>query len=209
MWIAGTAHPRDPGLFPGPPGVARTRIYLLDNGFHTDLVLPRRSVMARPGAFARAASVATSQPWIVVGWGDEGFYTRTGLTAGRTLDGLRALFWPGNPSVVRLEGLPRPPDQVYVASAVKPIWVTDAGLAPMEARVDRSLALGADGRLLPGPASGERDVAFFRSRESFSVLHVCNHWTSDLLHAAGLPTTPVLDTTPAGLKLDLAIRAGL
>ena len=51
------------------------------------------------------------------------------------------------------------------------------------------------------------DTAFFRSVEPFSLIHLCNHWTAELLNAAGLPTTPVLDTIPAGLRLDLRMRA--
>ena len=48
---------------------------------------------------------------------------------------------------------------------------------------------------------------FFVSGEGFSLVHLCNHWEAELLHAAGLPTTPVLDTLPAGLVLDLKLRS--
>jgi hypothetical protein len=124
-------------------------------------------------------------------------------------DALRALFWPGNPSVVRIGGLPRAPDLVYVKSAVQPIVISRAGLDRLEARADSSLRVGADGRPVPGPRADDADTAFFRSREHFSALHICNHWTSDLLNAAGLPTSPVVDTIPAGLRLDLKVRAGI
>jgi hypothetical protein len=59
------------------------------------------------------------------------------------------------------------------------------------------------------PSQHDPGEAFFRSREDFSLVHLCNHWTAELLSAAGLPTTPVLDTLPAGLRLDLRLRAGL
>ena len=55
-------------------------------------------------------------------------------------------------------------------------------------------------------AAGE---AFFKSSEGFSLAHLCNHWTAGLLVAAGLPMTPVLDTLPAGLRLDLRLRSGV
>ena len=50
---------------------------------------------------------------------------------------------------------------------------------------------------------------FYPANGTFSILKVCNHWIADLLDAAGLPTTPVLATVPAGLMLDLRWRAGL
>ena len=205
-WILATARGRDAALFP-PAAGAGAQIYLIDNGFHTDLALPRASVLARGGALAEAAAATTPDPWIVVGGGDERFYTQSGFTAARVADALRALFWPGNPSVLRIEGLPLAPDRVYVRSAVQPIRVSDAGLARLEARVDRSFALGPNGRPEPGSRSEDADRRFFRSGEHFSALHICNHWTSELLNAAGLPTTPVVDTIPAGLRLDLRLRA--
>jgi len=153
-------------------------------------------------------AATTNAPWIVLGWGDEGFFTATGVSAARAADGLRALFAPGNPSVVRIEGLPRSPDQIYARKAVRGILVTHVGLGALEARAESSLAHDASGGPIRGPVSVERDTAFFRSVEHFSILRVCNHWTADLLNAAGLPVTPVIDTIPAGLKLDLSLRAG-
>jgi hypothetical protein len=50
---------------------------------------------------------------------------------------------------------------------------------------------------------------FYPANGTFSVVRLCNHWISDLLGAAGLPTTPVLATIPAGLMLSLRYRAGL
>ena len=44
---------------------------------------------------------------------------------------------------------------------------------------------------------------------AFHMFKVCNHWVADMLSAAGLPVTPVLDTVPPGLLLDLRMRAGL
>ena len=84
-----------------------------------------------------------------------------------------------------------------------------AGLAALMARVDRSFALTKAGAPIPLPVTRYPDEAFFASVEPFSAIHVCNDWTAELLDAAGLPTTPVLDTLPAGLWLDLKLRSGL
>jgi hypothetical protein len=52
------------------------------------------------------------------------------------------------------------------------------------------------------------DEAFFDSVEHFSALRLCNHWTSDMLAAAGLPMTPLVDGLAPGLMADLSLRSG-
>jgi hypothetical protein len=92
---------------------------------------------------------------------------------------------------------------------VRPLVLSPAGLAALLARADRSLMRDPGGAPVIAPIRRVSDEAFFASGERFSVLHLCNHWTAGLLNAAGLPVTPVLDTLPAGLALDLRLRAGV
>jgi hypothetical protein len=113
----------------------------------------------------------------------------------------------GRPTVVHLEGVWGEPDRVW-KSGVWPIRLSSAGFAALLARADRSLVRGPGGAPVMAPIHREPGEAFFASRERFSGVHLCNHWTAGLLHAAGLPVTPVLDTLPAGLALDLRLRAG-
>jgi uncharacterized protein (TIGR02117 family) len=200
-----TARDGDRRLYPPRPDEAVT-VYLIDNGFHTDLALPREAL--RGHLIADAARMATDKPWVAVGWGDQRFFIERGLSARRVMDGLRALFAPSNPSAVRLDGLARRPDEIYAARAVRPLRLSRAGLARLAARLDASLARDAAGRPVRTPAPAAPDTAFFKSVEAFSLLHLCNHWTAELLNAAGVPTTPVLDTFAPGLRVDLAVRAG-
>jgi uncharacterized protein (TIGR02117 family) len=203
-----TAHPGDRRYYPGGAGVAKTTIYLVENGFHSDLVMPRSALFARPHPAALAVAVATDKPWVAIGWGDASFYTQHGFSIGRMLGGLRALLLPRNHSVVHIEGLASAPERVYGQGA-RPIVVTDAGLERVIDRVDRSLTVESDGQPQRVQTQSEPDAAFFRSGERFSLLHLCNHWTAELLDAAGLPTTPVIDTLPGGLRMDLRMRAGV
>jgi uncharacterized protein (TIGR02117 family) len=201
-----TARPANPALYPPRPGDAQT-IFLVDNGFHTDLVVPRAAIAAHGGPIAAAAARTGGDPWVMVGWGDARFYEATSPWQDRILDALRAAFG-GRPTVVHLEAVWGPADQVW-KSGVHRIPLSSAGLAALLARADRAFALGPDGAPQYVPATRDPYEAFFRSGEGFSLLHLCNHWTAELLNAAGLPTTPVLDTLPAGLVLDLGLRAGL
>jgi uncharacterized protein (TIGR02117 family) len=197
-----TARGGDARLYPPTPGETVT-LYLVDNGFHTDIALPRASLA--PLA-ARAAAQVTDRPWVMAGWGDARFFIEEGMSVDRALDGLRSLFAPNNASAVRLDGLPVSPDRYY-ASGVRRVRVSSAGLARLAARLDTALERDGAGRPVLLPGRGEPHVGFFRSGERFSLLHLCNHWTAELLNAAGLPVTPVLDTLPVGLILDLKLRA--
>ncbi|MFI4975552.1 MAG: DUF2459 domain-containing protein [Caulobacterales bacterium] len=200
-----TAKSADPSLYPPAPDKGVT-LYLVDNGWHSDIALPRAELIGAGGPLAQAAGETTNQPWVLVGWGDARFYRESGWSAHRVLDAMRALFGQDNQSVVHLEGLAARPDLIW-REGVHAIRVSPAGLRALEARLDGSFARGARGE--PQMAAGETppDEAFFESGERFSLAHLCNHWTADLLHAAGLPVTPVIDTLPAGLWLDLKVRA--
>ena len=78
----------------------------------------------------------------------------------------------------------------------------------MLARVDAALA-ARDGKVTAQSAQGWGEARFFDSTEAFSLMHLCNHWTASLLHAAGLPTRPVLDTLSAGVMADVRAAAKL
>jgi uncharacterized protein (TIGR02117 family) len=201
-----TARPGDRMLYPAKPGDAQI-VYLIDNGLHSDLALPRAAIVARGGALAKAAAQTSPDDWIMIGWGDARFYEASSPWQDRLLDAARAALG-GRPTAVHLEGVPETPDLAW-PSGVRRVPLSSAGLAALAARIDRSLALGKAGAPILLPVQRVPGEAFFASNERFSALHLCNHWTSELLAAAGLPTTPVLDTLPAGLALDLKLRSGL
>jgi hypothetical protein len=196
--------PGDRRLFPAAPGAATVDVWIVDNGLHTDLVLPTAPLRGRSGPTATALAGLPPADWVAAGWGDWRFYRGTGLGPRRLVDGLRALFWPGNRSVVMLAPLPGAPEDVYVVRPIR-LRLSQAGFERLAARLDRAFA-GETPRLAAGPQPGT--ARFYEGRETFSILKVCNHWTADLLHAAGVPTRPVLSTVGAGLAWDLRARAG-
>ena len=200
-----TAKGGDPALYPAPVGRGVT-VFLVDNGWHSDIAVQTAAIEARGGALSIAAQQTSAMPWMLIGWGDARFYEASSSALSRVPDGLDALLG-GRPTVVHLEGVWGQPDRVW-KSGVRPIRLSSAGLAALLARADRSLVRGPGGAPIISPIHREPGEAFFASRERFSLAHLCNHWTAELLNAAGLPVTPVLDTLPAGLALDLRLRAG-
>ncbi len=196
-----TARPGDRTLYPSRYGQVPVSIFLIDNGWHTDIALPAGPLGKTGGQTAAAAREVTPNGWVLVGWGDAVFYKGHGLTGARVLDGFRAALKPGNPAVVRLTGIGQAPDILYDGRAVE-LQLSQESFNLMVGRIDRSL--GARAERVAGP--DKADIAYFASTERFSILHLCNHWTAEVLNAGGIGVTPVLDTTTMGLKFDLWLR---
>jgi uncharacterized protein (TIGR02117 family) len=202
VFIAATLRHGDRHLYPASDG--SVTIYVLNNGFHSDLILPADHVRAHGGALARAGA-AGGQAWIAYGWGDASFFAATGSVQSRLPDALRALFHPGNPSVIRVFGVSDP--RLYDGRVVSPVRLSAQGFDALATHIEASFTRNGTA---PIPvAIGDGQDAFFQSPEHFSIVRLCNNWTADQLSAAGLPTAPAIDGLAPLLKLDLGLRAGV
>ncbi|MBJ7486535.1 DUF2459 domain-containing protein [Brevundimonas sp.] len=182
--------PGDPARWPAAATEQRIPVTLLDNGFHTDLVVPRAALASRPGPLADAVGTLGPGDWILIGWGDATFYVDQRPIADRLPDGARAFFWPGNPSVLMLRPETIAPEQAFVAEGRRRLVLSDTAFDGMARRVEASLDLSTGAPRVAATRPGD-PVRFFASRETFSVLHLCNHWVGEVLDAAGLPIRPV------------------
>ena len=198
--------PGDPALYPPRAGEASVTVYLLDNGFHTDLAAPRAALMAGGGPLAEATASLAPGDWVLVGWGDAVFYVDQSPISGRLPDGARAFFRPGNASVVMLDPEAGDPARRFRAEDRQVLRLSSAGMAALRARVQASLAIDAAGRPVLTAARPGDDARFFASRETFWIGHLCSHWTADLLSAAGLDVRPFRAMT-SGEVMRTAARA--
>lgn len=204
----------DASLYPPMPGTG-IPILLVSNGYHSGLVLPRQDVAdvaSRRGAGA-ALAVATRfghYRWIEAGWGEDRFYRNVPtVDAFEWRLALRALFAPGNASVVHIVGLEDDSRAPFRSAQVVALELSPEGFARLVTALDASFARDREG--LPdalGPGLSGPSL-FYRAVGTFSAMNVCNHWTARLLDAAGVPTAPWLATLPGGLLLDLQHRSGL
>lgn len=188
--------PGDSGLWPARAGEAGVEVHLLDNGFHTDLAVPRAVLETRSGPLADAVRGLAPGDWILIGWGDAKFYVDQSPMESRLPDGLRAFFRPGNPSVIMLDPAQHDPRAAFAPESRRAFRLSAAGFDAMADHIQGSLEL-SDGRPRIAAARAGDDARFFASREHFSIGHLCNHWSAGVLNAAGLPVRPLRSITSA------------
>jgi hypothetical protein len=180
-------------------------LYLVNNGYHTNLAIPRERVLAHGGPSAQAMAVLPPQPWVLAGFGDALFYKERGAGLRRFGSALRAMFAPGNRSLINLEMLEAAPPQLFEARHIAPVTLSEPGFEKLMGELDESFKL-QDGRVIDAGAGIERpgDSRFFEGSLSFSIRRICNHWVGNLLNEAGVPIRPVAATHPRGLMRDVA-----
>lgn len=182
-----------------PTGIT---VYVVYNHFHAGLTVPTAAVAAHPGATVQALAGLQPQPWTSLGYGDSRFYQGSGIDPGRVADFFRSMLAPGNPSVVHLEGVDDPLTDASHPEIVK-LTIAGARFGALVKRVDDSFATGPGGAPeFVARGRGTNDD-FFRGRRPASALHECNQWIGEVLGAAGVPHTPLADTTSDGLAADL------
>ena len=181
--------PGDPARWRAAPGGPGVELHLLDNGFHTDLAVPRAALEARGGPLAEAVRALPAGDWILIGWGDAKFYVDQSPMESRLPDGARAFFRPGNASVIMLDPAQRDPTELFAEDGRRSFRLTPEGFEAMAAHIEASLDLSTGAPRIAAAREGD-DARFYASRETFSIAHLCNHWTAGVLNAAGLPVRP-------------------
>lgn len=160
-------------------------IYVHSNGVHTDLVLPVRSLeldwrtLFEARHFPHSPAVQSAD-WILLGWGDEGFYLNTPSWSDLKLGtALRAL--SGNAgTLLHVEYLSEAQRQRY---PMHPLWI-DAERLRTLTRFVRDSATMDDGEAQSVAGHYSNSDAFFRAKGHYSLLQTCNTWTGAALAQA-------------------------
>ncbi len=197
--------PGDTALMAG--GTGGVTVHVLNNGFHTDIAVPRAALEAQGGPLAEASRSIGEGDWVLIGWGDAKFFVDTRPMEDRIPDGLRAFFWPGNASVVMLDPEAGDPARRFSPAARRTLHLTPDGFARLTRRVEGSLSL-IEGRPRLSVARDGDGAHFFASREHFWIGYLCNSWTARVLNAGGLPVRPQRSET-AGEVIAAIDRAQL
>ena len=162
-------------------------IYLMNNGYHIALALPRDSC-SYGDIFDTPLTLSGSGGYYYFGWGEKQFYLGTPTV--RNIDwfmALRALFTPSS-AVLEVLYLP----QIYNnQSGVSSLLVSAEELSALYQYIKNSIM---DSKRFPEQISpNEIDQAFngsifFEASGSYSLFNTCNNWTSRGLKQSGLET---------------------
>ena len=196
--------PGDPALMSASG--ADVTVHVLNNGFHTDIAVPRAALEAGGGPLAEASRSVGAGDWILIGWGDAKFFVDQSPMEDRIPDGLRAFFRPGNASVVMLDPETGDPALRFDPASRRTLTLSPAAFAGLRGRVQDSLSL-TRGRSRLSTARDGDGAHFFASREHFWIGYLCNSWTARVLNAAGLPVRPLRSVT-AGEVIAAVDRSG-
>jgi len=178
VWTSGTA---------AATGSGDTRtVYILSNGFHSDIALPveqGRPVAGLPIAAADFPGGLRDSRYLIVGWGSQTAYTRLLALSDLTPDiALKALLFDRSVMhVLPYAGDLRGP-HAYRVELDKDQYER------LLTFVAGTFATDGDGtaRPLPNVTHGFGDV-FYRAGPRFSLFYGCNAWTGAALRRAGVP----------------------
>lgn len=171
-----------------------TRVYVIDNGIHTDIVLPRSALGPELTATLRPSDLrdrnAAMRSHVAFGWGDRDFYLNTPTWAdvdvarvGRALVGAGATVMH-----VSYVDAPQP------GAKVRAVTLRADEYGRLIAYIRASFAEG------PAVRGYYANDAFYVARGGYSLIHSCNGWTGAALRAAGV-RTGVWTPLPFGVML--------
>jgi uncharacterized protein (TIGR02117 family) len=161
----------------GQPGVA---IFVISNGWHTEIVLPKAALPA--GAIPEAADFPHAT-YLGFGWGHAAYYPTPEPGIGLSLS---AALIP-SPAVLHVIGLAANPRQSFPRSEVAELRLGGDGFRALVRFLDASFARGGAPRARSS-APGLYDFSlFYPATGTFHALNTCNTWTAGALAAAGVP----------------------
>lgn len=159
---------------------APARLYVISNGWHTEIALPARALT---GPLEVVRNAFPEARYFAFGWGERAFYMSPDPT---WTEALRALL-PARAALLVL-GLGMAPPHAFVAGIhVAALPVSPSGLSTLAGFVWRSFKTTRSGslqRLGPGPYPSS---AFYAASGTYDGAHTCNTWTARALQTAGLP----------------------
>lgn len=208
--------PADPGLFPAPEGRG-IPIYIVDHGYHAGLILPTaalRAAAVKIGRRDRARAhvlraLAQDYPrsdWLEIGWGDAGFYRQAPSVTDVSIGlAARALIVP-TPSVVHVVPVWGAPDNAFPGAEMVGLSLSQAGFEAIAVVLSDTFARGVTGAPHPDGASLYGGGAFYDGRASYHVFNTCNHWISEVLRSAGVPSSWLWSMTSSGLMAEISLR---
>lgn len=179
-WI-GSSIPRNQGWRGSAHGV---EIMVETNGVHTAIVMP----LVTPQKdwrqdFPATELAAPDRPYthVSVSWGEREVFLHTPTWADLSPLTVLRIVTVGGDAVLHVAHYVRPaPDQT-----IRPLWISGGDYARLVRQVEARLPAREGRRRHPG--YGDYDV-FYEAPGTYTAIHTCNQWTSNVLAGAGIRT---------------------
>lgn len=174
------------------PLTGHYRIYVVNHGWHTGLILPAEDIQLRlPGLKKRFGST----PYIEFGWGDKGFYQANEITTGLTF---RAMFWSSG-AVIHAVAVPVDVLKFFPHSEVQQLCLSDAAASSLIDFVANSFTKNTLGEIVELKNGIYGDSQFYDGVGNYQLFNTCNKWTAKALRSAGFDIVPVFKLTAASV----------
>ena len=170
------------------PGLAGTDepvvpIYIVNQGWHTDLVVPRAAIPE--GIWPEAEQFADAD-YLVIGWGDRDFYQSPDVGFWMTL---KAALWP-TASVLHVTHFNGSVTTRYPTSEIIELKPSAGAFRNLCRHIHHSYRR-ASARAVPLTPDYYPTSRFYPAQGSFHLFRTCNAWTASALRAAGFPISPL------------------
>lgn len=173
-----------PPLPPDTGGPPAHIVYVVSNGWHTAVVLPR-AALAETGLLPEADDFPDAA-FLEFGWGDRIYYPAEDKTVGMTLGAALT----ATPAVMHAAGLDRAPRPAGADREVVSVALTATGFRRLTAAIAGDFQRPEGGRATPVSRGLYPNSNFYHARGTFHLFNTCNTWTARMLRAAGVNISP-------------------
>ena len=179
--VACTAAP----LLPPADGAPRiSNIFVVSNGWHTAIVVPRAE-LAATGLLPEVDQYSAAA-FLEIGWGDRVYYPARNKTLGMTLSAV----FIRTPAVMHLAGRPRAPGRTDTDSEVMRVALTEDGFRHLVRAIAGEFERLEGASAKPVSPGLYSDSHFYNARGTFHLFNTCNNWTARMLRAGGVRLSP-------------------
>ncbi len=169
------------GLSPAPAWAGpSTRIYSVDFGWHTGLVVPNRVAPA----FLRKRYPGAC--WFVFGFGNQAFYMAPNPTIGNAV---HAILSP-SPAVIYVVATGMADPGRRYGSKATALYLNSSRVDRLGSWLARQFAYTPAGRAQPLGSGATATSEFYKASNRYDAFYTCNTWVISALAAAGLPVHP-------------------
>lgn len=162
-----------------PPPITGDVVYVVGQSWHAQIGIPVEE-LGDDLAFYR--EIFPGARVIIFGYGKKTFFTAPPETLSEYILGPV----PG-PAVIQAVGLTVTPMAAYSSENILTLRLPPGGSRSLSAYIANDLTKDAAGKPRVVALSSNPAGLFYASQSQYTLLHTCNAWIADALHAAGLP----------------------